>query len=160
MSRQAYDADVVCIVFASELSAKTDVVGLFKHFLLQFNVAESAACLIACCRKRVVIMGGCQFNCQQVLLCRCAANHECNVVWRTSGCAESLHLGYKERNQSVRIQNSFCLLIEICFVCRATTFGYAQEWYSMPSVASMSICAGRLHFVFTSSYIDNGAFWE
>ena len=127
MSRQAYDADVVCIVFAAELSAKTDVVGLFKHFLLQFNVAESAACLIACCRKRVVIMGGCQFNCQQVLLCRCAANHECNVVWRTSGCAESLHLGYKERNQSVRIQNSFCLLIEICFVCRATTFGYAQE---------------------------------
>ena len=47
VTRQTDNADVVSHVFAAELCAEPDVVGFLQQLLLQVDVAEGTACLVA-----------------------------------------------------------------------------------------------------------------
>ena len=127
MARQTNDAYVVSHVLTTKLCAQTNLISLLKYLLLQLYVAERTAILVTGCRQLIVIMGRGQLHGQQVLLRRGTTDHKCDVVRRTSGCTQGLHLLYQEGNQGVGIQHSLCLLIQIGLVGRATTLRHAKE---------------------------------
>ena len=132
---------------------------LLPILVFQFHIAESTPVFITGSRQLVIIVSRSQLNSQQVLLCRCTTDYKCNMIRRTSSRTQSLHFFNKERNQCSRIQYSFRFLI-LNRSCSAEPppLVTQRNLYSIPSVASKSICAGRLHLVFTSSYIVKGAF--
>ena len=49
------------------------------------------------------------------------------MIRRTCRRAESLHLGDKERHQSLRIQDGLCLLVKICLVGGTAAFCHTKE---------------------------------
>ena len=55
MAWQTYNTNVVSKVFSTKLCAKTYLVCFLQQFLLKVDVAESTACLVACCRQVVVV---------------------------------------------------------------------------------------------------------
>ena len=69
MTGQTYHADVVCQIFTAKLCAKTNLMSLLKELILKIDVAECAACLVACCGQVVIILDACQLHGEQVLLC-------------------------------------------------------------------------------------------
>ena len=127
VTRQTDNTNIVCIILTTELCTQTDTVSFFQNLFFKFQVTESTSVFITSSRQIIVIMSRCKFNSQQVLFSRSTANDKCDMVRRTSSCTQSLHLFYQERNQSSRIQDSFCFLIQISLVGRTTTFGYTQE---------------------------------
>ena len=63
---QTDDADVMGKIFAAKLGTEADAVCFGQELLLQFNVAESAARLVARRGQVIVIMGRSQFHGQQI----------------------------------------------------------------------------------------------
>ena len=121
-------ADVVSKILAAELCAETDLVSLLEELLFEVDVAESASGLVACCRQRVVILDRSELHCEQVLLSRCTADNECNVVRRTSRCTEALHLLYEERQQcALVLDGSLSHRVEVGLVSRTATLSYHYE---------------------------------
>ena len=128
MAWQAYHTHIVRHILAAELCAETYFVCLLQQCLLQFGIAEGTPCLIARGGQAVVVVGGCQFDGQQVLLRTGAANDDSDMIWWASGCTETLHLLDEERNQRTGVLDTcFGLLIEVGLVCAAASFGYAEE---------------------------------
>ena len=127
MTRQADHTDVVSKIFAAELCSETDLARCFKQFLLQFHVAESMSELIALSGQRVQIFHRCLLHHLEILLGRSTTDHKRNVIRRTRGSAKSLHFLHQERHQSLGIDGSLGLLIEICLVGRAAALCHKQE---------------------------------
>ena len=142
MTGQTDDTYIVCQIFTAKLCSQTDLLGFGKYLFLQFYVAESTTILITGSRQLVVIVGRSQFHSQQILLSRSTADNECNMIRRTSRCTQCLHLLNQERNQSARIQNRFCLLIQISLIGRTTTLGHTQE-FVLHAFRSLDIDLGR-----------------
>ena len=124
---QAYYADVMADVLASELSAQTDAVSFFGEDVFQFDVTECTTCFITGSRQIVVEVSGSQLNGQQVTFYAGAAHYKCNVIRRTSGSTERLDLFHTERNQLLWIQQSFGFLVKVSLVGRTTPFSDEQE---------------------------------
>ena len=99
VTRQTDHTDVVGQILATELSTEADLVGLFQQFLLKVDVTEGTTCLITCGGQTIVILDRGELHGEQVLLGRGTTNHEGDVVRRTSGRTQRLHLLYEERNQ-------------------------------------------------------------
>ena len=55
------------------------------------------------------------------------ADDDGNVIRRTSGSAERLHLAHEERHECSGVENGLRLLIEVGFVGRTAAFGHAEE---------------------------------
>ena len=128
MSRQAYHADVVCKILTAKLRTQSNFVSLIEQKLLQFHIAEGASRFVAGCRQRVVIVSRSQFYGEKVLFGTRTTDNKSDVIRRTSSRSQALHLIDEERNERTRVlQQSLCLLIEICFIGRATTFHHAEE---------------------------------
>ena len=64
---------------------------------------------------------------EEVLLGRCATDDEGDMVGRTSGGAECLHLLHHEGHQRVGVEQRLGLLVEVGLVGRAATLGHAEE---------------------------------
>ena len=121
---QADHTHVVGEVLTTELCAEANLMSFFEQLGLEVEVAEGAAGLVARRWQVVEIVDRAELHGQQVLLCRCAANDEADVVRRTSGCAEALHLLHEERQQCALVLNrSLGHRVEIGLVGRATAFG-------------------------------------
>ena len=128
MARQTDNAYVVRHILASELRAETYLVCLLQQLFLQFDVAEGTSCLVARGRQRVVVMGGSQFDGQQVFLRRGAADHDGDMIRRAGSRAKRFHFLHEERNERAGILDArFGLLVEIGLVRRTATFGDAEE---------------------------------
>ena len=56
MTGQTHHAHVVCHALAAELCAQTDVAGLLKQLLLQFDITEGTTSLVAGCGQTVVVV--------------------------------------------------------------------------------------------------------
>jgi hypothetical protein len=122
------DADIVCHILATELCTKTDLVGLFEELLLELDVAESAAGLVASSRQGIVVVGRSEFDSEEVLLSAGTTNHKSDMVRRASRSTEGLHLLHEERNECARVLDAgFGLLVEVGLVGRTTTLGDAEE---------------------------------
>ena len=96
---QTDDADVVGKMLTAELCAESNLVGFEQELLLEVDVAEGASGLIARGGQVVVILDRGELHREQVLLGRSAADDEGNVIGRTGGCAECLHLLHEEGQQ-------------------------------------------------------------
>ena len=143
MTRQTDDADVVGKIFAAKLGAETNLVGFFQQLLLQLHVAEGTPCLVASRRQIVVVVRRGQFDGQQVLFGRSTADDESNVIGRTSGRAQRLHLLHQEGHQRTRVLDTgFRLLIEISLVGRASAFHHAKELV-LVAFRSLDVNLGR-----------------
>ncbi|SUV47206.1 Uncharacterised protein [Bacteroides eggerthii] len=127
MTRQTDDTHIVSQILAAELCAKTNLMSLCQYLLLQFHVAESTTELITGSRQVVIEVSGRQFHRQQVLLCRSAADDECNVIGRTSSRTQRLYLFDEERNQCFGVQYSLGLLIKVGLVGRTSTLSHTKE---------------------------------
>ena len=103
MPGEAYHADVVGEVLASELGSEADLLGLLEEFLLEVDVAECTAGLISSGGEAVVVFDTGEFHREEVLLCGSAADNECDVVRWTGRCAECAHLLYQERQQGALV---------------------------------------------------------
>ena len=128
VTRESYDTDVVGHILASELGSEADFVGLLKELLLELDVAEGTAGLIAGSRQAVVIMSGSELDGQKVLLGRGSAHNDCDMIWRAGCRAEALHLLDQERNEGSRVLDAgLGLLIQVSLVGRAAALGHAEE---------------------------------
>ena len=117
VSRKADYSHVVSEILAAELCAEANFVSLLEELLLKFDVTEGTSCLITSGRELVIIVCAGELYGKQVLFGRGASDHKGDVIWRTSGCAESLHLGDEERNEGSRVLDTrLGLLIEIGLV--------------------------------------------
>ena len=128
VTRKTDDTDIVCKIFASELSPEADFLSLNEEFLLEVYVAESAAGLITRCRERIVILDAGEFDCQQVLFGGGTTDYESDVI-RRAGCgAKGTHLLDKERKESSFIlDGGLGHRIEIGLVGRSAAFGDHDE---------------------------------
>src|SRR5574344_586160 len=84
VTRQTDDTNIVSKIFTTELCTETNLISLLEKLILKFDITESTSCSVACCWQVVIVMGRSQFDCQQVLFCRCTADNKSNMVWRTS----------------------------------------------------------------------------
>ena len=99
-----------------------------KKFILKINVSESTTCFVTCCRKIIVILDRSQLNCKKIFFSRCSTYYECNMIRRTCCCSKTLHLLNKEwQKSSLVLYCSLCHRVEVCLVCRTTTFGNHDE---------------------------------
>ena len=104
-------------IFAAELSAKADLLGLDKELLLQIDVPESASCLVASSGERIIILYAGELDCQQVLLSRSAADHESDMVRRAGRGTKGTHLLNEERKEgSFVLDGGLSHRVEICLV--------------------------------------------
>ena len=125
MTRQTNYADVVSQVFSTELCTQANFVCFVQQLLFKVNVAEGTSCFVASSGQVVVVLNRGQLNSEQILFSTCATNNKCNVVGRTSGSTQALHLFNQEGEQSTLILNSSLGHgVEVSFVSRATTFGH------------------------------------
>ena len=73
-------------------------------------------------------MRGGELDGEQVLLSRCAADDERDVIRRASSCTERFHLLHQEGDKCALVLDaSLGLLVEIGLVGRTATLGHAQE---------------------------------
>ena len=143
MTRQTNHTDVVSQILTTELSTKTDLLSLLDEFLLQIYITEGTTCLITCGGQTVVVLDRGEFHREEVLLGRGTTNHEGNMVRRTSGCTQRLHLLYEERNQgSLVLDGSLRHRIEIGLVGRATTLCHHHELI-LSTLGSLDVDLGR-----------------
>ena len=91
-------------------------VGGFEQFFLKLHVAEGLAVFVALGRKVVVVFHGCFLHGCEVGLGGGAADDECNVIGRACSRAECLHLFDEERHESLLVEDSLGLLVEIGLV--------------------------------------------
>ena len=87
MARQADDAHVVGEVLAAELGADAEPVRRLEEFLLQFQVAEGPAVLVAMRGQCVQVLCGCELNGLEAGLGAGAADDEGEVIWGAGGGA-------------------------------------------------------------------------
>ena len=128
MAGQTNHADVVGEVLAAELGTESQLVGFFEQLLLQFHIAESTSGLVAGGGQIVIVVCGSEFHREQVLLGRSTADDEGDVIGRTGGGAEGLHLRHEEGNERSGILDACLgLLIEVGLVGRTATFHHAEE---------------------------------
>ena len=127
MTRHTDHTDIVGEILTAELSSESDIVGGVEEFLLEFDISESVAILIALSGEIVVILHRGLLDSGEVGFGRSAADDESDMIGRTSGSAESLHLLDKERHESLLIKDSLSLLIEISLIGRAATLSHEEE---------------------------------
>src|ERR1044071_4315802 len=116
MARQTNHANVEGEVLSSELRAVAGLVGGLKHFFFGFDVAKRAAEFISGAREMIEIARGGEFDRLETRLSRSAADDKSEVVRRTPGRAERLHLFGQKLFQARRIQKCFGFLIQRRFV--------------------------------------------
>lgn len=139
MARQTDYSDVVGEIFSAELCAEANLFGGFLEFVLKFDVAERVAVFVALGGEVVVIFDRGFFHGLEVLLGRGAADYESDMVGRAGGRAEGFHFLHKEGNEGLGVDDGLRFLIEVSLVGRTSALGHEYEWYSLPSVAWMSI---------------------
>ena len=145
---QTDDANVVGKMLAAELCTKSNLVGFEQEFLLEVDVAEGTSGLIARGGQVVVILDRSELHREQVLLGRCAADDEGNVIGRTGGRAECLHLLHKEGQQGAFVlDGGLGHGVEVGLVGRASTLGNHHEtvfgaFYSLDVNLSRQVAAG------------------
>ncbi len=127
MARQTHDAHVVSHVFAAELRAKSNLVGLGEHLFFQFHVAEGTTRLVARGGQLVVVVRRGEFHGEQVLLGTGATYHKGDVIRRARCGAQRLHLLHQEGHQRGGIKHGLGHLVQIGLVGRAAALGHAQE---------------------------------
>ena len=114
MTWKTYYANIVCECLTAKLSAEANLASLFEKLLLKLDVTECATSLVTCCWEAVIVLCRSKLNGEEVLLGRSTTDNECDVIRRTSSCAESLHLLNEERNESARVLDTcLSLLIEV-----------------------------------------------
>ena len=87
MAWQTDDADVVGQCLTAELSSESNLVGLFKQFVLQVDVAEGASRLVARGGQLVVVLNRSELDGEQVLLGAGATDDKGDVVGRAGSGA-------------------------------------------------------------------------
>ena len=127
MTRHTDHTDIVGEILTAELSSESDIVGSVEELLLEFDISESVAILIALSGEIVVILHRGLLDSGEVGFGRSTADDESDMIGRTSGSAESLHLLDKERHESLLIKDSLSLLIEISLIGRAATLSHEEE---------------------------------
>ena len=127
MARQTDHTDVVGEVFAAELCAEADLLAGLLELILKLDVAEGVAVFVALGGEVVVIFDGGFLHGLEIFLGRGATDDECDMVGRTGGGAESLHLLHQEGDEGLGVDDGLGLLIEIGLVGRAATLGYEHE---------------------------------
>ena len=117
MAWQTDDANVMSHILAAELCAESNLVALLKELLLEGDVAEGTASLVTSSRQAVVVMCRSELDSEEVLLCRSTADNDSDVIRRTSGSSEALHLLNEEWDECARVLDTCLgLLIEVCLV--------------------------------------------
>ncbi len=143
MTRQTDHTDVVSQILTTKLGTQTDLLSLLEEFLLEIDITEGTTCLITCRRQTIVELDGSQFDGEEVLLSRCTANHEGNVIGRTGSCAEALHLLHEERDERTLVLNRGLRHgIEVGLVSRTTTLGDKHELI-LCTLRSLDVDLGR-----------------
>ena len=127
MTRHTDHTDIVGEILTAELSSESYIVGGVEEFLLEFDISESVAILIALSGEIVVILHRSLLDSGEVGFGRSTADDESDMIGRTSGSAESLHLLDKERHESLLIKDSLSLLIEISLIGRTATLSHEEE---------------------------------
>ena len=62
MARQTDDANIMCQIFTTELSAQANILGGGQYLFLQLHVAESTATLATGRRQAIIETGRCQLH--------------------------------------------------------------------------------------------------
>ena len=121
MTGQTDDTDVVRQRLAAELGTQTNLLRFHEQLVLQVDVAESTAGLIASGGQIVIVLDGGQLHGEQVLLGRGSTDNKGDVIGGTGGCSQALHLLHQERNErSLVLDGGLGHGVEICLVGRST----------------------------------------
>ena len=143
MTWQTDHTDIVSQVLTTELRTETNLLSLLNQFLLQVNITESTPRLITGCGQTIIELNRSEFHGQQVLLSRSATNHKGNMVWRTSGSTQTLHLLYQERNQGALVLDGrLGHGVEIGLVGRTTTLSHHHK-VILSTLGSLDVNLGR-----------------
>ena len=128
MTGQTNDTDIVGQRLAAELGTQTDFLRFHEQLVLQVDVAESTAGLIACGGQIVIILDGGQLHGEQVLLGRGSTDNKGDVIGRTSCCSQALHLLHQERNErSLVLDGGLGHGVEIGLVGRAAALSHHDK---------------------------------
>ena len=93
MTRQTNDADIQGKVLAAELCSNAGLASRLQQLSFQLHVAERSTVGIAGGRQMIQILCGSQLHGFHRRFGGSAADHECQVIWRTGGCAKTDHFG-------------------------------------------------------------------
>ena len=128
MTGQTHHTDVVGKGLAAKLGAKSYLLGFLEQFLLQVDVAEGTSGLITGGGQTVVILDTGQFYGEQVLLGRCTADDEGDMVGRTGCGTQTLHLLHQEGQQGAFVlDGGLGHGVEVGLVGRSAAFGYHHK---------------------------------
>ena len=127
MARESNDAHVVHEVFAAELGTHAALLANFQDLLLPLQVAERATALVAAGRQVVEVTGRSLLYGREIRLGRRTADHDGQVVRRTSRRAEVHDMRFDEISQILLGEQRFGLLVEERFVGRSPALGDKQE---------------------------------
>ena len=127
VAREPDHAHVVAEVLAAELRADAELLRELQHLLLELDVAEAAAELVAGARERVEVARRRELRGLQRLLGRRAADHEREVVRRARGGAERAQLLVEPAHQRVGIEERLRLLEQQALVGRAAALRHEEE---------------------------------
>ena len=114
-------------VLATELSTQADVASGFKERLFEFDVTECTTGFVARGGQIVIVVRRGQLHRQHRAFNGRAADHESDVIRRTSSRTQRLHLFNQVGNERSRIQNGLRFLIQIRLVGRTTALDDTKE---------------------------------
>ncbi len=140
---QAHHTDVVGQVFAAELGAQTNLLGLFQKLFFQIDVTESTAGFVTRGGQVVVELDAGQLHGEKVLFGRCAADHESDVVRRAGGRTEGFHLLHQEGDEGAFVlDGGLGHGVEVRLVGAAAALGYHNETVFI-SLGGLDVYLGR-----------------
>lgn len=84
MTRKTDDSHIVTEVFPAELGANAHLLSHLEDHFLRLHISECSSVLVAAGRKVVVVFGGRHLHGLESLFGGKAANHDRQMIWRTS----------------------------------------------------------------------------
>ncbi len=139
MTRSADDTHVVHEVLAAELGADARLLADLQHLLLPFEVAETAAALVARRGQLVEVTGRRFLDGREAHLGRCAADAEGQMVRRAGRRAEVFDMLGDELGQRLFVQKRLSLLIEEGLVGRTAALGNEKELVFHAGLAAVDV---------------------
>ena len=128
MTRQTDHTDVVSQILTTKLSSETNLMSLLQEFLFEVDITEGTTSLITCGGQTVVELDRSKLHGEQVLFSGCTTNDKGDVIRRTSGCTQRLHLLNEEGNErSLVLDGSLGHRIEVGLISTTSTLGNHHE---------------------------------
>ena len=160
MTRQTNNSHIQREILAAKLRAITRFVRGLQQPFLGLDIAECASVSIPGGRQMIEITGGGKFNGFETCFGRGSADDERQVIWRATGGASVIIFSVRNFSKLPGFSRALVSWYSEVLFADPPPLVTNRNWYSMPSVAIRSICAGKLVPVSTSSYMFKGAVWE